>query len=236
MVYLGYRFRLITIVVCFCILQNCVSTRSSRLAEIASEDFIYEYRQSLQKHTPEPTGSIFGNSGSIFISGDNRASKVGDILTVVLTEQDTISSVTSNTVTRSGKHDINVSQPVANMFGSIVDSDVLQDNEIGTDHSYNGSGSESKTSNVKGSVSVAIADVLPNGHYYIRGVKKVQTNAGEDYIRITGVIRPSDIRVDNTVQSTRIANADIAFIGGGDIEDASRQGWLGRILMAVDPI
>jgi flagellar L-ring protein precursor FlgH len=60
-------------------------------------------------------------------------------------------------------------------------------------------------------------------------------NNGDEYIRVQGIVRPEDISSDNVVQSDRIANADIKYIGAGELADTGKQGWLGRTLTAVNP-
>jgi flagellar L-ring protein precursor FlgH len=73
---------------------------------------------------------------------------------------------------------------------------------------------------------VHVLKVLPNGNLMIRGEKWLTLNNGDEYIRLTGVIRPKDINSNNTILSTKVANARIQYAGTGSFADANEQGWL----------
>jgi len=68
------------------------------------------------------------------------------------------------------------------------------------------------------------------------GQKRLALNNGAEYVRLTGIVRPEDIGSDNVVTSDRLAHADIRYIGAGDVADTGQQGWLSRVLTAVNPI
>ena len=70
----------------------------------------------------------------------------------------------------------------------------------------------------------------------IAGQKKLTLNNGDEDVRLTGLIRPEDISATNTVQSNRIADAEIVYVGAGEIADSSRQGWLSRTMRNVSPM
>ena len=79
-----------------------------------------------------------------------------------------------------------------------------------------------------GNLTVTVTEVLPNGVLRIRGEKWLSLTNGDEYIRLTGLVRPQDITPDNTVPSQRIANARIAYGGTGDFDQANQPGWLTR--------
>ena len=68
------------------------------------------------------------------------------------------------------------------------------------------------------------------------GQKRLTLNNGNEYVRLTGVVRPEDIGPDNVVVSDRIAHADIRYLGAGDVADTGRKGWLGKALSTVSPL
>jgi flagellar L-ring protein precursor FlgH len=78
--------------------------------------------------------------------------------------------------------------------------------------------------------------VLPGENLEILGQKKLTLNNGDEYIRVRGIVRPEDITSNNVVQSDRIANAEITYIGAGDVADTGQQGWLSRVLTSLSPI
>ena len=75
--------------------------------------------------------------------------------------------------------------------------------------------------------------VLPNGNLMIRGEKWLTLNTGEEFIRLEGIIRASDVAADNTVESNRIANARIQYSGKGEMQDAQSSGWLSQFFMSA---
>ena len=73
-----------------------------------------------------------------------------------------------------------------------------------------------------------VTNVLPNGYLVVRGDKWVTINTGQEFVRVTGIVRPEDIDPDNSVDSTRVGNARISYSGTGQLAEANRQGWLSR--------
>ena len=102
-------------------------------------------------------------------------------------------------------------------------------------NSFSGTGSASQSNSLTGKLSVTIVRVFDNGNLEIMGQKKLTLNNGNEYIRLSGVIRPEDISATNEVSSHRIAHAEISYTGAGDIHDSSQQGWLGRTLRTISP-
>ena len=84
-------------------------------------------------------------------------------------------------------------------------------------------------------MSVTVMRVFPNGTMEILGQKKITLNNGDEYIRLRGLVRPEDISSKNLILSDRIANADITYIGAGDVADSSKRGWLGKAMTAISP-
>ena len=101
---------------------------------------------------------------------------------------------------------------------------------------FDGSGSAGQNNSLKGELSVTVTKVFDNGNMEILGQKKLTLNNGDEYIRLLGVIRPEDINNQNTVQSSRIANAKISYTGAGDIADPSKKGWFSKLIDAVQPL
>jgi flagellar L-ring protein precursor FlgH len=96
------------------------------------------------------------------------------------------------------------------------------------ERSFEGSAKSDQSNSLRGSISVTVAEVLPNGILRIRGEKWLKLNQGDEYIRLTGLVRPEDIGTDNTIPSSKVADARIAYGGTGEFDDANRMGWLSR--------
>jgi flagellar L-ring protein FlgH len=176
-----------------------------------------------------PTGGIYtASSGGIFAS-DRRAARVGDILTVQFAERFQASKTQSASGSRN--NDYTIDMPDALTLG--LDDGVLDNS---TDQSFAGRGQAQQSNSLSGRLSVQVVRVLPGGMLEIMGQKRLTLNNGNEYVRLTGVVRPEDISADNVVLSDRIAHAIIKYVGAGSVHDTSRPGWLRRGLDVVSPL
>ncbi len=176
---------------------------------------------------PKPTnGSIYQAGFTRNMFEDSRARGVGDLLTITLTEN-TNAQKKATTSTAKGS---TVSLGTPTIFGAPVlhnGNDILT--ASGTnDNEFTGEGASAQSNSLTGSITVFVSNVLPNGNLVVRGEKRMTLNTGDEYIRLSGIVRPEDIAPDNTIDSTKVANAEILYSGNGAVADANRQGWLGR--------
>lgn len=180
---------------------------------------------------PQPAEQA--NGGAIYQAGtawslfeDPKARRVGDILTVVLNEK-TQAKKSANTETNK---ETTVEVPAPTVLGRPVTSGGVEvlatDIESTTD--FKGEADSDQSNQLNGYITVSVAQVLPNGNLIIQGEKWLGLNQGEEVIRLRGIVRPQDVRPDNTVLSTQIANAEIYYTGVGALADSNRQGWLTR--------
>jgi flagellar L-ring protein precursor FlgH len=98
-----------------------------------------------------------------------------------------------------------------------------------------GGGEADQQASLIGDVSVTVVDVLANGNLMVRGEKQLALTEGAEIIQVSGIIRPEDISPNNTVQSRRLANAQIAYRGTGDMANAAKAGWGTNALMKFWP-
>ncbi|MEM6679737.1 MAG: flagellar basal body L-ring protein FlgH, partial [Pseudomonadota bacterium] len=105
-----------------------------------------------------------------------------------------------------------------------------------TTRRFSGDGSATQSNSLTGRVSVSVVRVFPGGNLEILGQKKLTLNNGHEYVRLRGIVRPSDISADNVVLSDRIAHAEIKYVGAGDIADPAKHGWLRRVYTTVSPL
>lgn len=180
--------------------------------------------QAMMSRDPD-SGSIFQVSRNYNPYGDRVALNVGDILTINLDEVTQSSKSAKTQMQKNNKTDFND----ANILGHTVSSGTLG---LLTDpnfkRNFQGQADSGQSNSLKGSITVSVIDVLPNGVLKVRGEKWLTLGDGKEYIRLTGLVRPTDIGPDNTVSSTRIANARIAYGGTGNFQDTTRMGWLSR--------
>ncbi|MDH5632699.1 MAG: flagellar basal body L-ring protein FlgH [Gammaproteobacteria bacterium] len=189
------------------------------------------------------SGSIYQAANGVRWFEDLKARRVGDTLTIVLVESTNASK--ENSTSTSKETDIGLSNPT--LLGSPVQFDVRRNfalenttnnnMEIGISggQTFDGSGSTSQSARLNGSVTVSVAEVLPNGNLVVRGEKMIVLDQGEEYVRIRGIVRPIDISADNSVASTKVAHAEITYGGRGAVADAGSQGWLSRFFMKFWP-
>lgn len=176
---------------------------------------------------PATAGAIYNANTSNFLLEDEKARRVGDILLVNLTET---TSASKNADTNLQKDD-SVSIPNPTIFGrppTMLNGDYTLQQDIAPKRKFQGKTDSTQSNNLQGSISVTVVQVYPNGYLLVRGEKWITLNQGREYIRLTGIVRPQDITAQNTIDSTRIGNAKIAYSGTGQLANANRQGWLSR--------
>ncbi|GIX47077.1 MAG: hypothetical protein KatS3mg131_1288 [Candidatus Tectimicrobiota bacterium] len=107
--------------------------------------------------------------------------------------------------------------------------------EASLENTFDGKGSTERKNSVTATLTAVVREVFPNGNLYIEGTKEVIINNERQYLILSGVIRPEDIRPDNSITSDQIADVRIVYSGSGVVSDKQRPGWLGRLLDVVWP-
>jgi flagellar L-ring protein precursor FlgH len=102
--------------------------------------------------------------------------------------------------------------------------------ELQSSKAFKGKGKTDQSNQLNGAISVTVVEVLPNGNLKIRGEKRVTLNQGDEFVRLSGIVRPVDITPANTILSDRIADATFMYTGEGALADSSTKGWLSRVL------
>lgn len=176
-------------------------------------------------------GAIYQSGHDITLFEDIRAKRVGDILTVVLEEK----TDAKKSATTSTKRDTSVSLPDPTLFGGrlSVNGRSILDNSLSSEHEFDGNGDSSQSNELDGNITVSVVEVLPNGNLVVQGEKWISINQGEEFIRLKGIVRPVDIRPDNTVLSTQVGNTLIAYGGTGSLANSNRKGWLAELFTGV---
>lgn len=174
---------------------------------------------------PAADGAIYHEAQNMELFNDPRAHRVGDILTIALVESTQASKKASTSTSKKDKSNL-AAPTILGRPVSIGGKDV----SFGTDgdRSFDGSGNSSQSNQLTGSITVTVAQRLSNGNLLVRGEKWLTINQGQELVRISGIVRPQDIGQDNSVPSTRVADARIGYTGRGTLADANTQGWLSR--------
>ncbi|NBA95750.1 flagellar basal body L-ring protein FlgH [Pseudomonas sp. R5(2019)] len=197
------------------------------------------YYAPVLPRTPLPAAA---NNGSIYqagfeqnMYGDRKAFRVGDIITITLNEKTQASKNAGSQIAKNSDASIGLTS----LFGAGVSTNnPFGSGDLSLDASYSGSRATKGDSKAAqgntliGSVTVTVADVLPNGILAVRGEKWMTLNTGDELVRIAGLVRADDIATDNTVSSTRIADARITYSGTGSFADANQPGWFDRFFLS----
>lgn len=171
-----------------------------------------------------------GKSGrSVGLFSDLRARGVGDIVTIVVQESATINAEKSSSTNKSSDLQEAITQILGMSGGDLPTSD--WDSSSG----FQGGGSLSDTQTAQSQLSVMVVDKLPNGNLAIEGMRQVTMANEINFAVIRGFIRPVDIRDDNTILSSRIADAKVEFIASGELTESQRKGWLNRAQSFASP-
>lgn len=181
---------------------------------------------------PKPVnGSIYSAATSINLYGDGRAHRVGDILTITL--QESTSSQKSAKTELDKTSNLSLAQPT--LLGKTVDINgrPLSATLNGPTLDFDGEGKSDMSNNLTGNITVTVHDVLPSGVLLVKGEKWLTLNQGDEYIRISGMVRPQDIGSDNTVMSTKLADARIAYSGTGAVHDTNVMGWVSKFFISA---
>jgi len=196
-----------------------------------SPDFAPVY-PAAQVIRPEATGSIFTGSQGDNWFGRSVTYQVGDTLTVLLDESTQAARQQNTTVSRESSNDVMTPGLIAKLPGRSTLSAMKTD---GGTISSDGKGETGQAATLKGSITASIVQVLANGNLVLRGEKQLALSEGTEVIQLSGIVRPSDISPNNTVQSRRLANAQIAYRGTGDLSNTARPGWATRTLLNLWP-
>jgi flagellar L-ring protein precursor FlgH len=185
---------------------------------------------------PQTTGAIYQSGYEQRLFEDIKARRVGDILIVSFDEK-TAATKNAKTNTDKGsevKTDVIEflgSYPQFNVPGLIPlasnDNNTL-DNDFDSSINFDSDAGSSQSNSLTGNIAVTVIQVYPNGYLYVSGEKRLTLNQGDEYVQLSGIVRPVDIEPDNTIASSKIADARIAYSGEGVLNDANRMGWLTR--------
>lgn len=204
-----------------CVIHQSPEPDDPRYAPVLAPSAMYQAPQN---------GSLYSESIALDLYSDGTAKRVGDIITVLLQESTT--SQKSSNVEVIKDSDISVPE-VPGAAGTLLGRGVSAlGYGLGTDltgeREFTGEADAAQRNNLQGNITVTVVDKWPNGALVIRGEKWMTLNRGDEFIRISGVVRPQDIRQDNTVLSNKVANARITYAGKGQLADSQKMGWLSR--------
>lgn len=191
---------------------------------------------------PAPTpqeGSLWTLRQPDGLVADQRARQVGDIVTISITESAKASEIANTQTSKTS----GIKAGVASLFGLSFPLKAFTNKEVSTETALEGSvgntskgeGKTERQSSFTTYLSARVIQVLPNNHLVIQGQRHLRVNNETEVVTLTGVVRPQDIDRNNSVPSTKVAEARLEIAGVGVVSDKQRQGWLTRIFDHIWP-
>lgn len=174
------------------------------------------------------TGAIYQAGYDMRLFENHAAIRVGDILTIKLQER----TQAQKKADLNAKKDTSMTAQAPVFLGMNAASLLTGGGEttVQAAHSFKGSGDAAQSNSLTGNIAVTVVEVLPNGNLRVRGEKVVNLNEGDEFIRVSGIVRPVDIDVTNTITTDNLADATITYTGSGAMADSSKMGWFSRVL------
>jgi flagellar L-ring protein precursor FlgH len=189
-------------------------------------------RPSAPAPAPRTDGAIYSAGfGSGLLFEDRRARNVGDTITIAITENTNASKKSATNTGRASNNNFGVTGlqglPGKSFLGSTLGAT--------SDFSFDGKGESSNNNAFTGTITVTVTEVLANGNLLVSGEKQVGINQGSEFIRLSGIVNPTQLTAANVIQSTQLADARIEYRGSGAIAENQQTGWLSRFFLNVLP-
>jgi flagellar L-ring protein FlgH len=177
---------------------------------------------------------------SASIVSDNKAFRIGDIVTIIVQEDDTVTNSVSNSLSKTtstqGQIDtVNLPSLFSGNVSSLLKGTLTPQAQYGSARSLDGKGSYNLQGSMQSQISAVVMEVLPNGNLVIEGSRLKRSVNEKVLIRISGIVRPEDISNTNTVLSNAVAQGKIVFENDGPIANSNRWGWFERFVDHIWP-
>ncbi len=184
-----------------------------------------------------PAQSLWHDDVSKSMCADKRATSVGDIITIIISENTT---ATKNNETKTERSSSLTAAISSFLFPGIL----AQGGKVGgtmpsiaynSDHKHDGSGAINNSESIIAHIAVQVKDVLPNKSLVIEGKRETSFSGEKQTILLRGIVRAEDVAANNTVLSYNVANATVEIIGKGSVTDSQSKGWFNRIWDKLNP-
>jgi len=178
-------------------------------------------------------GAIYRTGfGAQALFEDRRPRYVGDILTILVSENVNASKSSAVNASRSGSASTALGL-IPKLLSGLLSSE--QDAKASGKNDLSAKGGANATNTFNSTITVTVVEVLPNGNLLVSGEKQMLINQGTEFIRFSGVVSPRTVSANNSVPSTQVADARIEYSAKGYIDEAQTMGWLQRIFLNVLP-
>ena len=208
-------------------LSACVSHPS-----LEHPDYMVPAFEPLAELSQEERGSsLYSPITEVALFEDVKGYRRGDIINVLLAERTAAQKSSGTNVSKSNEATIQnptLGGAEREQLGTIWGRPFNLGFGLDSEQSFTGASGSNQSNTLSGSIAVTVVEELPRGNLLVQGEKWISLNEGHEFIRVRGIVRRSDITQANTVLSTQIADARIAYGGTGATKDANRMGWMSR--------
>ena len=198
------------------------------------------YPLNIPQQAQPQNGSLY-QSGAMTLFNDARAHRVGDIITIALSENMSAKKKDEAKYDKSNAQDYGITTPLTvntpdNIIGNAIDTVTSPIKGLGfgygSESSFSGKSDVKQNSSLTGSIAVTVVEVIPNGNLVVRGEKWITIHDGDEVVQFAGIIRPEDIQPDNTIASEKVADVRLVYKDVGMAGDTARTGvatqWLNK--------
>ena len=174
-------------------------------------------------------GAIYQAGSTLLLYETPRAQRIGDVLTIVLSE----SYNGNNSATAAASRSSSITAAAADQSTNAAARLAKLFNIGSAATTYAGQGNITDTNAMTGTLAVTVIGTMPTGNLVVSGEKVISQSGNRDLLRLSGIVNPKDIESGNYVESSKVANARIEQAGVGMVSDSTTMGWLQRMFMSV---
>lgn len=202
------------------------------------------YPLNIPQQVQPQNGSLY-QSGAMTLFNDVRAHRIGDIITISLSEEMSASKKDEAKYDKSNAQDYGITTPLTvntpnNLIGNAIKGVTSPVSGLGfgygSDSSFSGKSDVKQDSSLEGAIAVTVVEVIPNGNLVVRGEKWITIHDGDEVVQFAGIIRPEDIQPDNTIASEKVADVRLVYKDVGMSGDTARVGALSQWLNKYWPL
>ena len=181
--------------------------------------------------------SLWQDSTSRPMFADKRASRVGDLITILVQESTTATKDNKTSTSKKASLDAAIAtflySPAAS--GWLAKSGQMPAIKYASQNNFDGGGTINDSEHIVAQVTVRVVDILPNRNMMIEGTRETAFSGEKQNIVLRGIVRPEDVTANNTVFSFNVADAKIQIITKGAVTDSQRKGWFTKIWDKLSP-
>jgi flagellar L-ring protein precursor FlgH len=225
---------------CFAVCLLALSCASTPKLPPPPPRYVYQSYPAEEARGPlAGSNSLWRDTASLY--EDVKARRLNDLITINVVENISGSGTADTSASRKSSADATVNSllgiptnlNLANLYGK---GNTFSPTVNGSSQNdFKGSGATTRAGNLVGTITAKVVEVMPNGNLAIESRKEITINNEKQILILRGMVRPDDLAVDNSILSSRVADAEVFFVGDGVVQSKQNTGWLVKILDKVWP-